>query len=290
MKPPPNIEGPKDGDLGRRVWAGVILIPVYAGAMIVGREAFLGVILILTGIGVWEFVRMASLKGVRPRFLPGLGVAMAFPAVFYWSGDPLAITGVLLFGVIGISVTQLLDRNAVEPLTNVGVTLLGASYVGLLLGHQVLVREFSRSLPGAPYWTGAVLLVVPLVLTWINDSAAYFIGNRWGRHRLLPRISPGKSVEGAVGALVITILAAIPVVEIVGRTVHLFDSIDALLMGALVGVAAPCGDLIESSFKRDAGIKDTSGLIPGHGGILDRFDSLLVTVPAFFYYLVGVTL
>jgi phosphatidate cytidylyltransferase len=129
-----------------------------------------------------------------------------------------------------------------------------------------------------------------VVLTWINDSAAYFIGHRWGRRKLLPRVSPGKTVEGAAGALLVTVLAAVPTMWLVDRWVPLFDLADALAVGALVGIAAPVGDLIESAFKRDAGVKDASDLVPGHGGVLDRFDSLMVVVPSFWYYLQWVVL
>jgi phosphatidate cytidylyltransferase len=136
-----------------------------------------------------------------------------------------------------------------------------------------------------PYWSGALLVGVTVALTWVNDSSAYVIGHRWGRRKLIERVSPGKTVEGAVGALLVTVLAAVPTLWLVDRWVPLFDLADALAVGVLVGVAAPLGDLVESAFKRDAGVKDASDLVPGHGGVLDRFDSLMAVAPAFWYYL-----
>ncbi len=107
---------------------------------------------------------------------------------------------------------------------------------------------------------------------------------------MLSRVSPGKSVEGAVVALIATIVLGVIAGGLVTRWFPPLGPAHGLVIGALVGVAAPCGDLIESAFKRDAGVKDASQLGPGHGGVLDRFDGVLITVPLFYYYLVGVVL
>ena len=163
--------------------------------------------------------------------------------------------------------------------------MYGAAYVGLLFGHFVLIREIGRVVPGMPYWWGAVLVGLTVVLAWLNDSAAYVIGRRWGRRKLISRISPGKTIEGAAGALVVTTAASVAVVLAAGDRMPLIGPADALAIGALVSVVGPVGDLVESAFKRDAGVKDTSELIPGHGGVLDRFDSLMAVAPAVWYYL-----
>lgn len=268
-----------------------VLVPLYFLAIVLGGPYFLVAILLLTAVGAAEFFALAAGKRYRPRVASGIGLALAFPAVLWFGpGPPLVVTALLAAGVVGIALAQLLDPEGEEAVASVAATVLGAAYVGLLFGHQVLVRELPREMPGAPAWFGALLLGVPIVLTWANDTVAYFVGNRWGRRRLLPRISPGKSFEGAVGALAATILLALPVLWAANRWMRLFEIGDALAIGALIGIAAPCGDLVESAFKRDAGVKDTSRLIPGHGGILDRFDSLLVTVPVFYYYVHGAIL
>jgi phosphatidate cytidylyltransferase len=136
-----------------------------------------------------------------------------------------------------------------------------------------------------PYWWGGILIGLTVVLAWLNDSAAFVIGRRWGRRKLIPRVSPGKTVEGAIGALIVTMLASLAVVLAAGSRMPLLTPADALAIGALVAVAGPVGDLVESAFKRDAGVKDASDLIPGHGGVLDRFDSLMAVAPAVWYYL-----
>lgn len=278
-------------DLRRRFLTAIVLGPLFLLAVAMGGVVFLAAIMLLVGVAAWEFFRMAARKSSRPRMVPGIGLALAFPALLYWApAQPLAIPALVSAGVIGIAVAQLLDKDGEETLGSVSTTVYGAAYAGALLGHFVLIREVSRVVPGMPYWSGAVLVGVTVLLTWINDSAAYVIGHRWGRRKLIPRISPGKTVEGAVGALLVTVMVAFPTLWLVDRWVPLFGLGDALAVGALVGVAAPLGDLVESAFKRDAGVKDSSDLVPGHGGVLDRFDSLMAVVPVFWYYLHGVVL
>lgn len=268
-----------------RLVTALVLIPVYVLAVVVGGWFFLSAIVVLTAVGTWELFSLTESKPYRPRRLPGVGLAVAFPMILYFTQDPATIVALLTLGVVGIAVTQVLDPGGGESVTSVAVTLLGALYVGVLMGHQILVRELPREIAGAPYLYGALLLGIPVLLTWVNDSTAYFVGYRWGRRKLLPRVSPGKSVEGAVGAMAVTVVAAVGLLAVVDRWVRLFDLEDALAIGFLIGLAGPMGDLIESSFKRDLGAKDSSRLIPGHGGLLDRFDSLLLTVPVFYYWL-----
>jgi len=277
-------------ELRTRLLTTLVLMPLFLAVAAVGREFFLGTMLLLAGVGAWEFLTMASLKPIPARRVAGVGLALAFPALLYWSGSSAIFVTLLTAAVVGVAVNQLVTGGARESISAVSVTLFAAVYVGLLFGHFVLVREIAREMPGAPYWTGAAFLAIPLGLTWTNDTAAYAIGKRWGRRRLAPQISPGKSLEGALGALLVTVGVAVPLLWMVDRWVGVFTAADGFALGLLVGVAAPCGDLVESSFKRDAGVKDVSRLIPGHGGVLDRFDSLLFAVPVFYYYVREVVL
>lgn len=266
-------------------------MPAFVLTMVVGRELFLLAVMVLTVAGGIEFFGMAEEKPYRARLAPGLVLGLVFPLLFYRApGDAALLIVVLTVGVVGIATAQMLDPRSHEAIAAVAFTLLGSLYTGLLFGHQILVREISREIAGAPYWLGAILLAVPLLLTWTNDTVAYFAGLSWGKRRLLSRVSPGKSVEGAVVALIATIIAGAVVGGVVERWFPPLGPGHGLVIGALFGVAAPCGDLIESAFKRDAGVKDTSQIVPGHGGVLDRFDGVLITVPLFYYYLVGVVL
>ncbi len=155
----------------------------------------------------------------------------------------------------------------------VALTLLGICYCAWLLGHAIWLR----GLPG-----GAALTLFGLAVTWSGETAAYFVGRRWGRRKLAPRISPAKTVEGAVAQLltsVATALVAAAAVPLRGVTPP-----HALGLGVTLGLLGQIGDLAESFLKRSAETKDASGLLPGHGGLLDRLDSLLFNVPALYYY------
>ena len=278
-------------ELKRRLVTAIVLGPLFLLAVAVGGLVFLGAVMLLAGVSAWEFFRLAGRRVGRPRVAPGIGLALAFPALLYWSpSHPLAIPALVTVGVLGIALAQLLDPDGEETLASVSTTVYGAAYAGLLLAHFVLIREVSRVVPGMPYWSGALLVGMIVALTWVNDSSAYVVGHRWGRRKLIPRVSPGKTVEGAVGALLVTVLAAVAALWLVDRWVPLFDLADALAIGAIVGIAAPLGDLVESAFKRDAGVKDASELVPGHGGVLDRFDSLMAVGPAVWYYLWAIVL
>jgi phosphatidate cytidylyltransferase len=270
-----------DRGLGRRLATAAVLLPLFILTIVVGRWLFLTAVTVLAAAGIAELYGFAHEKPYRPRWVPGLALGVVLPAVLYAAPrDPGVALAIVTTGVAGIAVTQMLDPRGTEAMASVAFTLLGAFYVGLLFGHMVLLREVAREIPGAPYRVGAVLLAVPLVLTWLNDTVAYFAGRRWGRRPLLARVSPGKSWEGAVAALVVS--AAVGTMLL--PSLDLFDARHSFAVGALVGIVAPLGDLVESALKRDAGVKDSSGLVPGHGGILDRFDSALFSVPAFYYY------
>ncbi|HET6341484.1 MAG TPA: phosphatidate cytidylyltransferase [Gemmatimonadota bacterium] len=271
-----------DRGLGRRLATAAVLLPLFVLTIVVGGWLFLAAVTVLVAVGIVELYGFAREKAYRPRWMPGLALGIVLPVLLYAGpGDPWVAIAVMTAGVAGIAAAQMLDPRGTEAMASVAFTLLGSLYVGLLFGHMVLLREVAREIPGAPYRVGAVLLAVPLVLTWLNDTVAYFAGRSWGRRRLLARVSPGKSWEGAIAALAATAVAA----TVLLPSFDLFDARHGFAVGALVGVAAPLGDLVESAFKRDAGVKDSSGLVPGHGGILDRFDSALFSVPAFYYYL-----
>lgn len=279
------MSGAPREDVRRRLVTAAVMVPLFLAAVVLGGAWFLAAVMALSAVAAWEFFGMAAAKGHRPRAVAGIGLALAFPAALDASTrEPELLPAFLLAAIFGVAMAQLLDPEGDGAIASVGVTVTGAAWVGLFFGHLVLLREIPSRTPGMPDWFGALLVAVPILLTWANDTTAYFVGHRWGRRRLLPRVSPGKSLEGALGALAATVVLAFPVLWAVNAWVRLFDPLDALAVGVLIGVAAPCGDLVESAFKRDAGVKDSSRLIPGHGGVLDRFDSLLVTAPVFYYY------
>lgn len=175
----------------------------------------------------------------------------------------LAVAGCLTIGIV-----RKLESG--RSWAGVALTLLGILYCAWFLGHAVWLRE----LPG-----GQALTLMALGVTWCGETAAYFVGRSWGRHRLAPRVSPAKTVEGAVAQTGASLLAAL----VAGRVLAL-DLPHAAAIGLLLGVFGQFGDLAESFLKRSAEVKDAGSLLPGHGGLLDRLDSLLFNVPALYYY------
>lgn len=152
------------------------------------------------------------------------------------------------------------------------MTLFGVLYLGLTLGTLSMTRLLPQ---------GEWLIFFLLLVTWASDTGAYYVGTLYGRHRLAPTISPKKTVEGLVGGLISAVIVAY-----VARWWFFpdFSSLDCLILATLLTLTGLWGDLTESAMKRSVGIKDSGGILPGHGGMLDRLDSLLFTAPIFYYY------
>jgi phosphatidate cytidylyltransferase len=174
-----------------------------------------------------------------------------------------------------------LFRNKGSAILNLGASYLGVFYIGLFSTSILALREFYPNIGGL-YERGGYLIIVLLASIWLGDSAAYYGGTALGKHGLFPRVSPKKSWEGAVFGFIFSvgtmILAKLIVLDFVS-----WDSV--IVIGIIIGITGQFGDLVESLLKRDAGVKDSSTLIPGHGGIFDRFDSLLFVAPAVWFYL-----
>jgi phosphatidate cytidylyltransferase len=175
-----------------------------------------------------------------------------------------------------------------KPLGGVAVTVLGVVYVGATLCFAYAIRYHEYAFAPAPIgsWnipSGGLLLLLPLFATWASDTGAYAFGRMLGRNKLIPLVSPGKTVEGAIGGILASMLVAwVYVTFLLAPYAHLgfrWKPLGVLAFGALVSIAAQVGDLVESLFKREANVKDSSTIIPGHGGILDRCDSLFFVLP-----------
>lgn len=224
---------------------------------------------------------MTRRLGIEALDVPGIAVAAAVP--LYAALDrlsllqsPAAIAAVVLVALLGVT----LGARGVEgrPLETVAVTAFGAVYAGGLLTFAYLLRHHRFvTTPSA----GMALVLFPVVLTWASDIGAYFVGRALGRAKLMPSISPGKTRAGAVGALAVTMAAAVAYNTLVLRPVAQLALTPAMVVifGGVVSVVAQVGDLFESMLKRQAGVKDSSHLLPGHGGILDRLDSLYFVLP-----------
>jgi len=257
-------------------------IPVVVGAAYLGGWVLALLLAVVAALAALEFYRMAGEKQARPLAALGATAAAAFvllAAVAPERGvDGTALWPVAVVLLLAALVAAIWTRGVEgQPLLGAATTLFGALYTGGLLSYALFLRHF----PGttAP-WHGVALLFAPVLLTWANDTFAWMVGRRFGRRKLIPRVSPGKTVEGSLGALVGTALVAVGYAAILRHfAVYSLGSGAALLLGLVVSVAAQVGDLAESLLKRDAGVKDSGALLPGHGGALDRIDSLLFTLP-----------
>lgn len=259
-----------------------------------GLPFMLGVA-VLTILGLGEFYRACRKQGIRPLAWLGytasaLLLLVAHTAGREWIGQQMsaALTALLLVGLVSA-----LARRDRAPVRDLGATLLGTFYVGWLFSYLILLRHQGADLlarlggylgvplpPVREADLGAWIVLLVVFSTWACDTGAYMIGKLVGRHKLAPEISPGKTIEGSAGGWACALAMALLVGTLMGLDLRI-----AALLGAVVGVLAQVGDLCQSSLKRELGIKDFGGLLPGHGGILDRFDSLLFTAPVVYYVL-----
>jgi phosphatidate cytidylyltransferase len=311
-----------NSNLVSRVAVAIVAIPAllfvsYEGGMLF--FLFVGAVSLLS---MKEFYDLAELKGASPQRTSGYVAALFINIAFFH--DQLQLFVVPLFIDRGIDMTLLtklqmfvtvlflfliltllieLFRNKGSLFVNAGYTILGVLYVGLFLGALIGIRELFGN--EFPYWLvrkhidggggfsdasthaltytwGGLTVISIFASIWICDTAAYFGGLATGKHKLFERVSPHKTWEGAVWGFVGAVLTMVAAQKLYLPYLKFHQ---AIVMGLIVGVCGQLGDLIESLFKRDAGVKDSSNIIPGHGGVLDRFDSLIFVSPILYLYI-----
>jgi phosphatidate cytidylyltransferase len=258
-----------------RILVSVVTIPLILFVSYVGGIYFFIMTLAIGSVSFYEFSLMTKNKNGFVQLVPGLIAVIALVTNFYKQLIPFEVI------VIGIPVVLLLIelfRNRNSAIANLGATLLGIFYIGLCAATIVGIREFFKW----EYINGGYLIISVLITIWVCDSAAFFIGTAIGKHKLFPRVSPKKSWEGAVAGFVFSVVSMIVLKYLL---LQFLTFTDIIIMGLIVGTIGQLGDLVESLLKRDAGVKDSSSIIPGHGGIFDRFDSFLFSSPAIYLYL-----
>lgn len=273
-------------ELTRRVLFAVIAAPVSIAIIYFGDWALAIVLAVLAALAAWELFRMARETGALPLEPAGIALAALLPIAvhaqrlgIYTLSNTAIVTMVLLL----FASTIWLRGPTGKPLSSVAITVFGVLYAGLF--SYIYALRYHDYAVGAA--AGTALVFLPVLLTWTTDIGAYAFGRTFGRKKLIPSISPGKTVEGAVGGLGLAIVICLLYVRFIlmpyaqlGLTIQ-----GAVLFAIVISVAAQTGDLAESLLKREAGVKDSSGIIPGHGGILDRFDSMLFVMPVAFLLL-----
>ena len=259
----------KQQALIQRSLSAVILIPMVLWATYAGGICFFAIILVVASVAGYEFFQMMKLGGYEPSLLVGLPLIWLLLVDARYPGWQLARPA--LTGAMVLSLSwQLFKNDTTTPTVDWALTIVGALYLGWMAGHFISLRDAPQGLE----WT-----VLMLLATWATDTGAYFIGLSLGRHKFFPRLSPKKTWEGTIGGWFCGVAGTLLVGVYIG-----LGFVHSLILGALVSAFLPVGDLAVSMMKRQVGVKDTSGLIPGHGGMLDRIDSLLFAVVVVYYY------
>lgn len=263
-----------DPSLIRRVGAASVFVPALAATVWWGGLPLLVCTASLVGVGTWELFRLYQQKGARPFLWPGILMGVGTCVWFHGLGMR-HIEGMFMLCTVGTLTAALIRRREGASLRDVGATLFGVLYVGLMGSAILLVRNL-------PLPCAAPLTLTVLVSIWIMDTVAYFAGRAFGRTRPFARISPKKSLEGCIAG----VFGAVGTVWLGALWMKALLWPDALALGLIIGIGGQIGDFSESLLKRDSGVKDSSAIIPGHGGILDRFDSALFAFPLVYTYLV----
>jgi phosphatidate cytidylyltransferase len=307
----------KYSSLPQRVGVAMVAIPAIIWLAFVGGYFFFALVTLISSLALYEFYVLAEQKGAYP--LKGLGMVFGFfvNSAFIYDRSQLQIVrmcerlGVhcsmfsslqyLLFLQILLLAAVLmveLFRQKGSPILNAGATIAGVLFISFFLGTMIEIRElFPYGFPVAKFFPNAIATdeqlvqihrwggytVVSIFATiWICDTAAYFGGLSFGRHKLFERVSPKKTWEGSVFGFVFSIVAMIAAQRL---CLSYLTAGQATVIGMIIGTFGQLGDLVESRFKRDAAVKDSSALIPGHGGVYDRFDSLIFVSPILYLYI-----
>ena len=249
-------------------------------AIIAGGLWLAVLVLIIVFYSSKEYTEILSNKG----FLPSLKIILVSSALFAtlayfnkFSLIPLALTISALMAFMWV-----LFRGRQPYIANVATTLLGFVYCGWFPLHLLFLRNMGGNIDGwlipSPLGAGYCILILFAVL--VTDTFCYFVGCRWGKHKLSPVISPNKTIEGSLGGSTMCMIFSLGIGLAIGLAWY-----HAVVLGILIAIFAQIGDLCESMIKRDAGVKDSSNVLPGHGGFLDRTDSYILTIPVVYYYL-----
>jgi phosphatidate cytidylyltransferase len=267
-------------ELTRRILFAVIAAPLGVAIIYWGGAPLATLLSTIAALGAWEYCRIARAAGADPfdaaAIVGAAAIPMAAHAVYLrifaptWSYAAVALLAIL-------AATIFLRGPSRRPLMAAATTVFGIVYLSLV-GYVYTLRYHDYVVDAR---SGTALAMFPILLTWATDVGAYAFGRMFGERKLIPSVSPGKTVAGSIGGLVLTVVIALLYARYVLHPLAqlALTTVGAIVFGIVVSVVAQIGDLAESLLKREAGVKDSSTLLPGHGGILDRFDSLLFVLP-----------
>jgi len=271
------LEKSKQDNLSYRLLTSFLFVPFFLVIFNYGSFPYLFLMLGIIGIMSYEFFYLLREKGLNPYLRTGIFASIVLGLIMNYSSALFTyflITLLLLF----ISVVELRRNDPTKSIIYMSVTTFGVLYTGWLGGHMILIGKTSYNLLNSPK-----LIYLAFLMIWMADTGAFFIGSRFGKHKIIPKISPSKSYEGLVGGFIFSFVSGFLFSLFFFRELNILDNFILSLISTFAGLA---GDLVESAMKRDAQLKDVSSFLPGHGGVLDRFDSILFALPLFYYYFI----
>jgi phosphatidate cytidylyltransferase len=273
----------------------IVLLALFAKNRWLSEYLFLISMVFLGMAGLAEFYSLVEKRrldcfkywGMVAGALLMVGTFLQLTGHIGTQGSPARVndfeTSFIILFVLGLSLRQLLSRATSSGLTAVSITLFGLMYVPWLLNFVQKIQFFTFR---PPYeHTGNLYVLYFILVTKFSDTGAYLVGSLVGRHKMIPRISPGKTWEGFAGAIFLSTVASLVFVRLFGDRMEGMNRVHAVVLGIVLSVCAVIGDLIESLFKREAGVKDSGKVFPGIGGMLDLLDSLLFNAPIMYLYL-----
>ncbi|MBR2179979.1 MAG: phosphatidate cytidylyltransferase [Selenomonadaceae bacterium] len=287
-----------------RIISGIVGIAIAAVVIQLGGLPFAAFAMLLTLIGWYEYSSMMKAKGLDITFLLG-ALTLILMLCCAWLGNTEELLAVLTIGMLMIFLMTVLLHGSVRPI-DACASIAGVLYIGLPFAHLILLRFLDdesqvidsvapiadkglmaignalESLMALNFDVGSAMIWLLFICTWSSDTFAYFVGVAIGSHKLASSISPKKTVEGFIGGVLGTTAMAV----LVGHVCFNFPFVEMAILGFILAIVATLGDLVESVMKRFAGIKDSGILLPGHGGMLDRFDSIFFTAPVFYYFII----
>ena len=287
-------------ELSKRVIVAGIGIPISVVFVFLGGIYLLIPIIVISGITLFEFYSISENKNFKPNKYLGIGFGIVIQIIFYsifsnWrdADDKYLIITLSIFTLLTLTLELWLNKQ--DAIANVSITMAGVIYIPVLFSFVIGIRCFFESYPEFLYSiikynqseilkerAGTFLVMFIFISVWLSDSGAYFIGRKLGKRKLFPRISPKKTYEGAIAGFILGIFSFTMLMLFLYPS---FPLIHSIIIGIIIGITCIIGDLTESMLKRDSGVKDSSNILPGHGGMLDRFDSILFVFPSVYIYL-----
>ena len=256
------------GDLSKRILTSLFIMPITIYAVYKGELIFTFYLLIITSLGYWEYQKVLKTKSSYFAIV-SYAVIILFPLLAYYNVDFFLYLSSFIFLIWFIRI--LYNKVQIQNFWNSYLFII--LYVGFGISFSILIRKFDR---------GMLLLGSVLVVSALNDISAYLVGKFFGVRKAFPNVSPNKTFEGSFAGIIFSIISTVLLFKYFGFTISIVQS---MFVGLLIAFLGIIGDLFESYIKRKSGIKDTGKLLPGHGGILDRIDSLIFILP--FFYLMS---